>query len=216
MNTGVYQILNTVNGKSYVGSTADSFGSRWSKHRHQLRLNKHHSIVLQRAYNKYSEKSFKYTILQYSLPKDCIRKEQWFIDVIKPEYNISQIAGSLLGVIPTKQTRDKISKSLTGFKQSRESIDKSAKSRTGLKRPNWKKFSPEIEQKRIASLCRFLYKISTPDGTIVETNNLNLFVKEKKLNHGKLIYTLRGIDPRGYKATSCKGYKLLSQTLIKK
>src|SRR3970040_1255088 len=54
---GVYKILNVMNGKVYVGSAAN-FKSRWKFHLGQLRYGNHHSITLQRAYNKYGERNF--------------------------------------------------------------------------------------------------------------------------------------------------------------
>lgn len=58
----VYAIRNRINGHSYIGSTKN-FKSRWHTHRSTLRRNKHHSFVLQRAWDKYGEDAFEFKVL---------------------------------------------------------------------------------------------------------------------------------------------------------
>ena len=53
----VYAIKNIVTGQAYVGST-NSWRHRKASHLSMLRNNKHHSVWLQRAWNKYGEQSF--------------------------------------------------------------------------------------------------------------------------------------------------------------
>jgi len=55
----VYAITNTVNGGSYIGSTTN-LASRWKTHRYLLRKGKHHSFILQKAWDKYGETSFSF------------------------------------------------------------------------------------------------------------------------------------------------------------
>lgn len=59
---GIYSIVNSVNGKRYIGSTAKSFMARFTQHVSKLRLNKHHCSHLQFAWNKYGENVFIFTI----------------------------------------------------------------------------------------------------------------------------------------------------------
>ena len=58
----IYYITNKVNKKQYIGETIN-FEERKAKHLAALRSNKHHSIKLQRAYNKYGEENFKKEII---------------------------------------------------------------------------------------------------------------------------------------------------------
>jgi group I intron endonuclease len=51
--TGVYYILNIINGHCYVGSSALDLDDRWSQHKSDLRKNKHDNQHLRNAWNKY-------------------------------------------------------------------------------------------------------------------------------------------------------------------
>lgn len=51
ITSGVYAIVNTLNGKKYVGSTK-CFKERFAEHRSQLRSNKHKNIHLQNAFKR--------------------------------------------------------------------------------------------------------------------------------------------------------------------
>ena len=115
MKSGIYQIMNTVNGKRYIGS-AMNFHIRWKRHLNYLNKNKHHSIKLQRAWNKYGEDAFEFIILLKCAKEELIIKEQSFIDWLKPEYNVCKQAGSPAGIIFTDERKLKISVALTGNK----------------------------------------------------------------------------------------------------
>jgi group I intron endonuclease len=60
----IYAVRNTVNGKSYIGSTNDLY-YRKALHLSQLRRGVHHSVILQRAFNKYGERSFDFIVLEH-------------------------------------------------------------------------------------------------------------------------------------------------------
>jgi group I intron endonuclease len=108
MNTGVYLITNTANGKCYVGS-AVNFRSRFSIHRSDLRRGMHHSAKLQRAWNKHSEAVFTFTPILVCAKDMLTFYEQRAMDVLKPEYNILQVARSSLGYKHSDDTRARLS-----------------------------------------------------------------------------------------------------------
>jgi group I intron endonuclease len=95
--SGIYKITNNVNGKFYIGS-AKSLSSRWRLHKSQLKNNKHHSIYLQRSFNKYGYSSFSFEIIECCEIEDLIEREQFYLDSLKPQYNMAKIAGNCLGV----------------------------------------------------------------------------------------------------------------------
>lgn len=95
----IYQIRNIVDKKLYIGSAID-FLQRKALHLSHLRCNKHHSILLQRAWNKYGEENFRFEVITVIKDKSkLIEIEQLYLDILKPKYNICKIAGSRLGVI---------------------------------------------------------------------------------------------------------------------
>lgn len=57
-------------------------------------------------------------ILEYCDRENILKREQYYIDKLNPEYNLYKIAGSPLGRKPSEATKLKISKSLTGLKAS--------------------------------------------------------------------------------------------------
>lgn len=106
---GIYKITCTSNGKFYIGSSKD-ICTRWLHHLSDLRLGKHHSIYLQRCYNKYGESSISFSILHRMNEYDetMLRMlEYYYIEEMNPSFNS--------GVFPcpienmSKEVRDKIS-----------------------------------------------------------------------------------------------------------
>ncbi len=53
--------------------------------------------MIYRALLKYGYSKFTIEILEYCDTKDLLNREQYYIDLLKPEYNILQKADSSLG-----------------------------------------------------------------------------------------------------------------------
>jgi group I intron endonuclease len=53
--------------------------------------------------------NFKLEILEYCSPAKCIKREQHYLDLLQPEYNILKNAGSRLGSNQSEESRAKIS-----------------------------------------------------------------------------------------------------------
>ena len=79
-------------------------------------LLKHENFAICRALLKYGFAKFSLKILEYCGSKDLIIREQYYIDLLNPEYNILKKAGSYLGYIHTEATRAKIALALKGEK----------------------------------------------------------------------------------------------------
>ena len=105
MSIGVYKIVNTSNGKKYIGSSID-LEKRWREHKWDLRGHRHKNSHLQNAWNLYGEENFEFKPLLYCDPDTTLFFEQLCLDGLMPEYNSSSIAGK---VEMTEETRSKIS-----------------------------------------------------------------------------------------------------------
>lgn len=93
----IYKIENVKNGKIYIGSAVNHDQRRWV-HLCVLRKGKHHSPILQNSWNKYGKNAFLFSVLEeVSNKKDLIKREQYWIDKLNPEFNCCPIAGSPLG-----------------------------------------------------------------------------------------------------------------------
>ena len=110
---GIYKIENIINNKIYIGSCSN-FNVRKGSHLCLLRQGKHHSIKLQRSFDKYGEINFIITLIEKCEKENLISREQYYIDTLKPFYNICLVAGSTKGRVFTDSHKEKLSKSLTG------------------------------------------------------------------------------------------------------
>jgi group I intron endonuclease len=147
--SGIYKIVNKTNGKCYVGS-AVNIEQRWHCHRSDLKLKKHHSAHLQRAWEIYGEGSFEFEVVEYVEKQLLIQREQYWIDFLsgygENGYNTNPKAGSSLGVIRSSETREKIRLSKLGSEpwnkgkktgaQPPELVERRIAHRRGVSRPD--------------------------------------------------------------------------------
>jgi group I intron endonuclease len=154
---GIYKITCKITKKVYVGS-AKNIQRRWHIHILQLNKNIHHSIYLQRAWNKHGEKNFTFEILEI-VPNPTKKKledrEQYWMDKLKCYdfkygFNTLHKAGSNLGYKPTRKTLERMRQVSLGCipwnkgkKLTEEHIQNLSKSHKG------KKLS-KVQRKRIS------------------------------------------------------------------
>jgi group I intron endonuclease len=93
---GVYSWFNKVNGKFYIGS-GDPLYLRISDYFQNWYILSRPNLQIVRAISKYSIKNFSLIILEYSDSNNLILCEQKWIDLLKPEYNLSLIARNTKG-----------------------------------------------------------------------------------------------------------------------
>ena len=121
MKSCIYQILNLVNGKFYIGHS-QNYDTRWWEHERRLRKNRHDNIHLQRAWNKYGSENFEFILIELVSEENLLIREQFWIDWLgacdnELGYNINPDAlrpPSPIGRIHSAETRLKISKATTG------------------------------------------------------------------------------------------------------
>lgn len=91
----VYEIVNTVTGKRYIGST-NRYRFRFREHRRMLANGNHHAKYLQSSYRKHGGNAFVMRLLEVVTdPAYLIKREQYWIDQAKKRslYNSSLVAG---------------------------------------------------------------------------------------------------------------------------
>lgn len=76
---GIYCIENIDTNKKYIGQSKDIEG-RWYKHKNELRHNSHDNDYLQKAWNKYGENRFEFSILEECDESELNEKEVYYID----------------------------------------------------------------------------------------------------------------------------------------
>lgn len=121
LKSGIYKIENIINGKFYIGS-AERLVKRKNNHLCYPRNGTHTNIKLQRAFNKYGEDYFKFSIIETCENNLLIEREQYYIDSLNPFYNICRIAGRTEGRIASEETKEKmrLSHSQRNCKHSKE------------------------------------------------------------------------------------------------
>jgi len=99
----VYKFTNLVNGNAYIGSSSnlspiflEYFNSR----------SFFFKMLINMAILKYKLDNFSLDILEYC-SKDVIKKEQYYMDIYAPKYNILKIAGSSSGYTHNKTSLSK-------------------------------------------------------------------------------------------------------------
>jgi len=118
MHSGIYQILNNINGKIYVGSTQD-FAVRWNRHCAPTSS----CVKLRNAIQKYGSDNFQMDILEHinltgktrdDIHQLLLEREQSYLDKLQPfdnnGYNIQRTSNGSYGIPHT----DEYKKSITG------------------------------------------------------------------------------------------------------
>lgn len=137
--SGIYQIQSKRKPvRIYIGS-AIYIGRRWLQHLERLRKGTHHSIKLQRHFNKYKENDLNFSVLTECMQKDLLSIEQYYLDKYKPYFNTALSAYSQLGLKHSEETKKKISLAKrgcdywTGRKHNKESKQKMRLAHLGKK-----------------------------------------------------------------------------------
>lgn len=105
---GVYCWTHLESGKKYVGSSVDLYRRFMQYYNIKYITRGAKSSLICKALLKYGYSSFKLEILEYCNPSEVIAREQYYIDLLKPEYNILKVAGSLFGYKHSPESLEKM------------------------------------------------------------------------------------------------------------
>jgi len=139
--SGIYKIQSKVKPEKFYIGSAVYIINRWCDHKRTLKLNTHANNRLQNHYNKYGKNDLIFTVIEPCFIPFLIIREQFYIDTLKPWFNICQKAGNCLGNkmslasrrkigaaskgrIPSLETRAKMSLKSKGRKHRAESCKK--------------------------------------------------------------------------------------------
>jgi hypothetical protein len=119
---GVYRWVNNITGKSYIGSSL-SLDRRILSYFRPSYLKSTNTIIA-KALLKYGHSNFTLEILEYLTYDDSLtmkennefllKREQHFLDLLNPEYNILKMAGNLSGYQHSAEALEKMSESKKG------------------------------------------------------------------------------------------------------
>lgn len=112
--SGIYMWKHHLNGKFYIGSARD-LRRRLTGYFNINQLARTSNTYISRALIKYGYSAFSLTILEYCDLDSLIKREQHYIDILKPEYNICRTAGSSLGRLHGELAKERISDSKKGL-----------------------------------------------------------------------------------------------------
>lgn len=106
---GIYLFTHRESSNQYVGS-AKNLRTRFLQYFNSNYLQRNKNMLISRALIKHGYKNFSIEILENCEVTDLLKREKYFIDLIKPCYNISQDpTAPMLGCIHSDETRKKMS-----------------------------------------------------------------------------------------------------------
>lgn len=170
---GIYKITCLPTGKIYIGG-AVNLRKRWNEHRAALRARRHRSQYLQRAWNKYGESAFEFSIVELLMfAEDVLFREQHWLDQTHCSdpaigYNSCRFAGVTTGIKHSEETRAKMRAAHAGKTKSADHVRNQADSNAS----EW--------------------LITQPDGERVCIRNLNAFCRERGLDQARMIRIANG------------------------
>lgn len=144
MDSAVYEIINTITNKRYIGSSV-KVDQRQYAHFWMLSQDIHDNCLLQADYNEYGASAFDFHILEYVEEDELRTVEQRYLDATEDKYNIGKYAASggydLDNHPRSEEIRQKLREASTGRYYSPETRKKIGLANLGRKR------SPETRKK---------------------------------------------------------------------
>jgi len=105
---GIYRWINNINGKSYVGSSVDLSKRLYIYYSLAHIIVQSKFSLICKALVKHGYSTFSFEILEFCDRKNVLVREQYYLDLLKPEYNILKKAGSPLGYRHTDEAKEKL------------------------------------------------------------------------------------------------------------
>lgn len=205
---GIYCIEQVDSGRKYYGSSND-IQRRLHQHLRDLRNQKHHNLQLQRAFDKYGEKKFKFYVIEetrFNHKSELLEYEQTWLDKNIDGYNMAPAAGG--DCISQHPNRSEIVQKIGNAVRSKiktmtDSERKIRFSYPGELNPNWKgrrycKTCSVCQENEISiraktcTTCRDRKGPNNPFFNRKHTNETKAILRERQTGDNSRI---KGIDP---------------------
>ena len=85
---GVYMVKNQITGERYIGQSIIPYNRRSHHFSNWKSESKLTNKLLQEAMQKYGQNSFVFGIIEHCEPEQLLEREQYYINQLKPEYNL--------------------------------------------------------------------------------------------------------------------------------
>lgn len=170
--SGVYKITNIKNKNQYIGSVITkkaSLNRLYARFRNHF-FNHHKPFPISRAVKKYGVANFSWEILEFTNIETTRTRETYYIQTLKPEYNLLESAENSLGYSHTPETLVKMK---TKYSQER---------REKIRNLNRnKKLSPEIRKKMSQAARQRTLEQNQKHHQICESFNKHRFSKPTQI-----------------------------------
>ncbi|MDB5716324.1 MAG: hypothetical protein JWO15_3721 [Sphingomonadales bacterium] len=158
---------------------------------------------------KHGYYNFSLEIIEYCEPKDVINREQYYLDLLQPEYNVLKIAGSRQGHKLSEESKAKISAATKGDKHplygkthTEETRAKMAEAKKGNK--NWlgKTHTEETKTKMreaVKDKCQTLEVLDLETNETTSYDSIREAARALSCAPSAIRYSLNNPGARAYK-----------------
>ena len=177
--TGIYRLTQKESGESYVGSSLN-IAQRLVKYYSVpslLRETRRNNSAIYRALLKYGHLGFRFDILEYCDPYVLIEREQFYLDLLKPEYNILKTAGSRAGFVHSEATKELQRAAIVGRVLSLETKSK-------MRDSNIKTQSVIVTNTTTGEIHKFLAMRNAGEYLETSHSQIGVYARNKKLFRG--------------------------------
>jgi group I intron endonuclease len=107
--SGIYKFVNKLSGSFYIGSAKNLRTLIYSYLQLSILLKGKNNSIITRALIKYGYSNFSLEILEYCDVSKLLEREQYYFDLLEPDYNIAKVAGYTIGIPRSEEFKNKLS-----------------------------------------------------------------------------------------------------------
>lgn len=192
--SGVYCLINKVNGHTYVGSSTN-LASRMRNYLNKafLKSKQNANMPITRALLKYDQSNFTLLILEYVEPISLTARETFYITYVMPYYNVLKQGYSSLGYKHTEETKNLLSELAKNRVHSDKTKGLIARAVTGENNPFYgKSHSVESKLRMIEANSAYpVYIYNSFKELLVIFPSVKTLAKSIKSNHPTLVKNIQ-------------------------